>query len=517
MNKTLKIGLFYNIIIKQYYNKLINDILVRLLMLNIVKPLLYSPAGDIQKAISALFFGADGIYIGLNKFGLRRSGKVNEIELKDLIDFCHKESKKIDITLNAYIRDDEIEDIRNYLEKIFELNPDSIIISDPAIIQICSEFFSDLYKSEKLNDNNDLKIPYLTLSTQANTTNFYAMKFWNKNGIKRIVAARELSLFEIFQIKQRHEKENLSFELEVFIHGAMCISLSGRCLLSLYMTNKKLSNKGSDYLRDANRGECVHPCRFAYLVEQSRPNEYFPIEEDGKYTYILSSKDLCLIYYIPLFMYAGVNAFKIEGRMKSSFYTSTITYAYRLAIDKACQIFNDIEISHEDLINFFNNPSSFLHQFPEWKEFVDSISVYTDLASHRPYTTGFYFKMEHPDYMMPLYDNKIIQKYLIVAESILQSKFSEFNEKSDELKGIKLHENQFFIYAKNSVSLNGLTLYLFSIKGINIIQEYNIFDLFMNKTDLIKHSNYYILELKENFVSKISLSKDDIFFIYKNN
>ncbi len=470
-------------------------------MSKIFKPTLYSPAGDIKKGLSALFYGADGVYIGLDKFGLRKTQEIDFNELKEFINIAHQNDKKVDITLNAYLKNDEIEELKNYLEKIISLKPDSIIFSDPSVILIYFDLIEKLSKSLKLEF-----LPILTLSTQSNTTNFYSMKFWAKQGVKRIVSARELTLLEIYQIKKEEKKQKLDFELEVFVHGAMCVSLSGRCLLSLYMTNKKFSKKVSEHQRDANRGECVHPCRFAYLVEQSRKDEYFPIEEDGRYSYILSSKDLCLLYYIPLFLFSSVDAFKIEGRMKSSLYTSSITFAYRKAIDKAYEIFKDIEVEEKDLIRYLENPSSFLYDFSDWKNFVDKINIYTDLASHRPYTTGFYFFQEHPDYMMPLDNSQLIQPYLIVAEYIGNSLGKE-----------RLKPNQFVIFAKNSIKIEDSLFFLFCKNGIFSLKNFKILDLTQNPITLIQHSKNYIIEFEENLLSLTDLSKDQIFFIFCEN
>ena len=207
-------------------------------MAKISKPTLYSPAGNIKKAFSSIYFGADGIYIGSNKYELRKSDVIAQEELKNLIEFCHKNNKKIDITLNAYLREFEIDDFIKHLKMIVSLNPDSIIISDPAVIILYEEL-----KEQMTNKTNITQFPELILSTQANSSNFYSMKFWNKQGVRRIVAARELSLNEIYQIKKNQKEKGYSFEIEAFIHGAMCVSISGRCLLSLYMTNKKLSEK----------------------------------------------------------------------------------------------------------------------------------------------------------------------------------------------------------------------------------------------------------------------------------
>lgn len=478
-------------------------------MAKIKKPILYSPAGNIKKAEAAIYYGADGIYLGLDKFGLRKTDNIDFEELRSFINKCNNEKVRVDITLNAFLSDFEIEDFNNYLKTVLSLNVDSIIISDPGVIIIYEELIKNL-KEKNLID----KVPSLTLSTQANTSNFYSMKFWNQQGISRIVAARELSLKELYQINKKKFQENFNFEIEVFIHGAMCVSISGRCLLSLYMTNKKFSKKGSDYPRDANRGQCVHPCRFAYIVEQSRENEYFPIEEDGRFSYILSSKDLCLFPYIPLLMFANLDALKIEGRMKSAFYTSSITHAYRSAIEQAYKIFNNIEIEEDKLLIYFDNPELFLNDYPNWSEFVKNYSIFTELASHRLYTTGFYFKQEYPDFMMPPNENKLIQNYILLAESLRFEEIVKIDFLNKFVKNSNITKNQFVIFSKNSFSKNINSLFIFSKRGIEKINDINILDLSFNKIDSIYHSNYYIIELENYIIEKLNLKKEDIFFLY---
>ncbi len=486
-------------------------------MLKIKKPVLYSPAGNILKAYTAFYFGADGVYIGSNKFGLRKSEEISYDKLKNLLEYFHKNNKKVDITLNAYLKDYEIDQFNKYFVDIIKLKPDSIIISDPVVIILYEELKEKL-RIEYVNKLDIANLPSLTLSTQANATNFISMKFWNRQGIKRIVSARELSLKELYNIKKRQIEENLNFEIEIFIHGAMCVSISGRCLLSLYMTNKKLSNKGTDNPRDANKGECVHPCRFAYLVEKTRENEFFPIEEDDRYSYILSSKDLCLLRYLPLFMYANIDAFKIEGRMKSAFYAATTTLAYRKAIDKAYEIFKNIEINEETFFEYLKDPEKFVLSYPKWNSFTENLKIYTELASHRPYTTGFYFDNENPDYMMPLYESKLIQKYILFGEyypnsfyenNIIGNNFGDnykFNSNSD----FNLNYNQILFFAKNSFNLNNISLYIFSIDGIKKLNNFSILDLNKTKTNLIQHSKFYILQ----FDADEFINKNQIFFLF---
>ncbi|MCM8710468.1 U32 family peptidase [Clostridium sp. SYSU_GA19001] len=303
------------------------------------KPELLAPAGNLEKLKTAINFGADAVYLGGNKLNLRAfADNFGNDELKKGIEYAHKKGKKVYVTLNVFPHNEDLEGLEEYLTQLYNLNVDAIIVSDPGIIMTAREIVPDLE---------------LHLSTQANNVNWKSALFWHKIGIKRIVLARELSLK---QIKYIREKLPESCELEAFVHGSMCMSYSGRCLLSNYMTG-----------RDANRGECAQPCRYKYyLMEEKRPGEFFPVFEDEKGTYIMNSKDLCMIQHIPELVNSGITSFKIEGRMKSSFYVATVVKAYREAIDV-----------------YFNNPKEY--KFDEkWMNILE-------MASHREYHTGFYF------------------------------------------------------------------------------------------------------------------------------
>lgn len=265
---------------------------------------LLSPAGNLEKLKFAVYYGADAVYFSYKDFGLR-SGAVNFTitDIEEAMRFLHSRGKKGYVTLNIYARNKDFKELETVLYKLDDAGIDAFIVSDPGII----------YLIRKLG----IKKP-IHLSTQANTTNINAVKFWEEQGIRRIILARELDLKDIETICK-----NTSVEIEVFIHGAMCISYSGRCYLSNYMTK-----------RDANRGECSQPCRWKYyLVEETRQGEFFEVLEDKNGSYILNSKDLCLIDYIAKLKDVGVQSFKIEGRMKSIFYTSLVTAAYRQAIE----------------------------------------------------------------------------------------------------------------------------------------------------------------------------------------
>ncbi len=269
------------------------------------KPELVSPAGDLKKLRYALSFGADAVYIGGQEFSLRvRAKNFSRGEMEEGVSFAHRLGKKVYITLNAYLRNDELKKAKEYLGFLSDIGVDGVIVSDPGIIWMAKKEFPTLP---------------LHLSTQQNVTNYLAARFYHELGIERIVLAREVSLSEIKRIK----RELPLLELEVFIHGAMCIAYSGRCLLSEYFLR-----------RGANRGDCAQSCRWTYyLMEQKRPGEYFPVFEDDRGTYILSSKDLMTLPILDKLIEAKIESFKIEGRVKTLHYVSTVTYVYRKAID----------------------------------------------------------------------------------------------------------------------------------------------------------------------------------------
>jgi putative protease len=278
-------------------------------------PELVLPAGNLKKLKYAFMYGADACYFGIPSFSIRnRSTQFTITDIKMGVEYAHSLGKKIYITINTYPHNQDLIKLIPYLQKLKKTKLDAIVLSDPGVLNLVKKY---LPKTK------------IHLSTQANTVNLEAVKFWQKQGVSRIILARELSLKEISEIKKACPK----MELEVFIHGAMCIAYSGRCLLSMYLTS-----------RDANQGECTQPCRWKYkthfqskeyfLEEDLRRNEFWPIEEDKKGTYIMNSRDLCLIDYIPQLIKAGVDAFKVEGRAKSIYYLSIVAKTYRGAIDK---------------------------------------------------------------------------------------------------------------------------------------------------------------------------------------
>lgn len=300
---------------------------------------LLAPAGDLEKLKTAIIYGADAVYFGGELFSLRAgAGNLTLDEMREGCAFAHERGKRCYLTINIFAHNEDIEPLTEYLNEIKNIDIDAFIVSDPGIIDLIQEIIPNAE---------------IHLSTQANMTNYRTANFWYKMGVKRLVLARELTFEEIKGVRA-HIPEDM--ELEAFVHGAMCISYSGRCLLSNFMIE-----------RDANRGACAHPCRWKYsLVEEKRPGEYYPVEEDGRGTYILNSRDLCMIEHLPEIIESGIMSAKIEGRMKSSFYVATIIHAYRQAIDA-----------------YFADPYNY--------EFKEEWLTELKKASHREFTTGFYF------------------------------------------------------------------------------------------------------------------------------
>ena len=300
-----------------------------------------SPAGNMDKLKMAIRFGADAVYCAGQSFGLRASSSnFSNEELKEAVEFVHSHGKKIYVTCNIIPHNEDLVGLEDYLKFLESIKVDAIIVADLGIFLLAKRVAPNLERH---------------VSTQANTTNYLTTEFWKEQGATRVVVAREVSIADI-----KTMKEAADIEIEAFVHGAMCISYSGRCLLSNYFTT-----------RDANRGQCTQACRWKYsLVEENRPGEYYPIEEDQHGTYIFNSKDLCLLKYIPDLVEAGVDSLKIEGRMKSVHYAATVTKVYREAVD-----------------SYLADPEHYEVK-PEWIEELEKIS-------HRPYTEGF--SVEKPD------------------------------------------------------------------------------------------------------------------------
>ena len=304
-------------------------------MRKLVKPELLAPAGNFEKGKIALIYGADAIYLGGKMFGLRAfADNFSFEEMQEIVGFAHSLGKKVYVTVNIFAHNEDIRQLPDYLRQVAAAGADALLISDLGVWSVAKETVPELP---------------LHVSTQANTTNFATVRAWEQLGAERVVLARELSLREIKEIGSQTE-----VELECFIHGAMCISYSGRCLLSAYLTG-----------RDGNRGACAQACRWKYsLVEEKRPGQFFEMQENSRGTFIMNSKDLCLIEYLPELIRAGVCSFKIEGRMKSAHYVATVVSVYRKAIDACWQ-----DLEH--------------YQVPKcWMTELEKIS-------HRPYTTGF--------------------------------------------------------------------------------------------------------------------------------
>lgn len=267
---------------------------------------LLAPAGDFERLQAAVAYGADAVYMGGTAFGLRAAAKNFEApQMVEAIKYAHNHGVRAYVTVNIFAHNSDIEQMTDYLKELEAIAADALIISDPGVFDLARDVVPNIE---------------LHISTQANTTNYRSVLFWAKLGVRRVILARELSLKEITEIS---EKTGGQIQLEAFVHGSMCMAYSGRCLLSAYMNG-----------RDANRGACSNNCRFKYaLVEELRPGEYFPISEEAEGTYILNSKDLCMIEYIPAMAAAGLSCLKIEGRMKTPYYVATVTRAYRRAID----------------------------------------------------------------------------------------------------------------------------------------------------------------------------------------
>ncbi len=326
-------------------------------------PELLIPASSLEVLKTAVIFGADAVYIGGGAFGLRAKAKnFSHEEMREGIEFAHSHGVKVYVTVNILAHNRDLPGVREYLKELKELSPDALIIADPGIFEMAKEICPEIERH---------------ISTQANNTNYATYRFWWKQGAKRVVSARELSLQEIKEIRANIPEE---MEIESFVHGAMCISYSGRCLLSNYFTG-----------RDANQGACTHPCRWKYaVVEETRPGEYMPVYENERGTFIFNSKDLCMIEYIPELAAAGIDSLKIEGRMKTALYVATVARTYRKALD-----------------DYAKSPEIYRKNMP-W--YLSQISNCT----YRQFTTGFYFGK--PDENTQIYDNNTyVREYVYLG------------------------------------------------------------------------------------------------------
>lgn len=338
------------------------------------------PAGSLDVLKTAVVYGADAVYIGGEAFGLR--AKAHNFSLEDMkegVEFAHNRGVKVYVTANILAHNDDLEGVEQYFEELKSVKPDALIISDPGVFAIAKRVLPETE---------------LHVSTQANNTNYGTYLFWYQQGAKRVVSARELSLKEIREIRARIPED---MEIESFMHGAMCISYSGRCLLSNFFTG-----------RDANQGACTHPCRWKYsIVEETRPGEYMPVYENERGTYIFNSKDLCMIEHIPELIDAGIDSFKIEGRMKTALYVATVARTYRKAID-----------------DFKKDPELYRQNMEWYKEEIGK-------CTYREFTTGFYFGKPGAD--AQIYDNNTYVKnftYLGTVENVDERGFAKIEQKN---------------------------------------------------------------------------------------
>ncbi|MBQ9420237.1 MAG: U32 family peptidase [Lachnospiraceae bacterium] len=327
------------------------------------KPELLLPAGNLDTLKTAIAYGADAVYIGGEAFSLRaKADNFDKETMTEAIAFAHERDVKVYVTVNIFAHNEDIEKAGPYLRELAGIHPDALIISDPGLFMMAREIAPEI----------DIHV-----STQMNSTNYETFLFWHRLGAKRVVNARELSLKELKEIRAKIPGD---MEIESFVHGAMCISYSGRCLLSGYMTG-----------RSANLGACTHPCRWNYSVmEEKRPGEYFPVEEDERGTYIFNSKDLCMIEHIPEMIEAGIDSFKVEGRMKTQLYVAAAARAYRNAID-----------------DYFTDPALYQKRLSLYKEEIGK-------CTYREFTTGFYFGKPNED--AQIYDsNTYVRNYTFLG------------------------------------------------------------------------------------------------------
>ena len=338
------------------------------------------PAGSLEVLKVAVDYGADAVYIGGQAYGLRAKADNFSIdEMKEAAAYAHAKNAKVYVTANIFAHNYDIDGMKTYFEQLKDTGVDAVLVSDPGIFTLAKETMPDME---------------LHISTQANNTNYLTYNFWYKLGAKRVVTARELSLAEIRQIRD-HIPDDM--EIESFMHGAMCISYSGRCLLSSYFTG-----------RDANRGACTHPCRWKYhIVEETRPGEYMPVNEDDRGTYIFNSKDLCMIEHMDDIINSGIDSLKIEGRMKTALYVATVARTYRKAID-----------------DYMESPEKYQANMPWYQEQISN-------CTYRQFTTGFFYGK--PDENTQIYDNNTYQKeytYLGFAEAVDERGYAQITQRN---------------------------------------------------------------------------------------
>lgn len=344
------------------------------------KPEILAPASSLEVLKTAIYYGADAVYIGGEMYGLRAKAKnFSREDMREGIQYAHEFGRKVYVTANITAHNRDLTGVEEYFRELKEMKPDALIISDPGVFSIAREVCPEL----------DIHI-----STQANNVNYRTFQFWQQQGAVRVVTARELSLEEIGDIR-RHISDDM--EIETFVHGAMCISYSGRCLLSHYFTG-----------RDANLGACTHPCRWKYyIMEESRPGEYLPVEENDRGTYIFNSKDLCMIEHIPELLDAGIDSFKIEGRMKTALYVAAVTRTYRQAVD-----------------DYAEDPEKYRQRLSYYREEIAK-------CTYRQFTTGFFFGSTSHD--TQIYDNATyVQEYRYLGriEEVTEDGLAGFEQKN---------------------------------------------------------------------------------------
>lgn len=389
---------------------------------------LLSPAGDMEKLKTAFYFGADAVYMAGKKFGLRAfSSNFDEDELKQSVEFAHSLGKKCYITLNILAHNSDFNGLEEYVKYLDEIKVDAVIVSDIGIMSVI----------KNVAPNMEIHV-----STQASVTNKYSAMEYVKYGAKRLVLARELSINEIKEIRDYLPKDIV---LETFIHGAMCISYSGRCLLSNYLTG-----------RDSNRGACVQACRWEYSIREKNRDNYLDIQEDDKGTYILNSKDLCMIEYIKELYDAGVRSFKIEGRMKSPYYVATVTNAYRRAID-----------------DFYND-----------KPFNTELKDELEKASHRRYTTGFYFGSNDKEC---LETSTPIQSYEFMA--LVKEDSKNGYALIEQRNRFKVGDTLEILSPTDSFNKTIVVTELLNTEGAKVMDAYKVQQPLYIKTDIILRKN----------------------------
>ncbi len=363
------------------------------------KPELLIPASSLEVLKEAVYFGADAVYIGGEAYGLRAKARnFDKEDMKAGIAFARERGVKVYVTANILAHNEDLAGVEEYFSFLNGIRPDALIISDPGIFSIAKKVCPGIE---------------IHISTQANNTNYLTYRFWYEQGAKRVVSARELSLAEIRKIREEIPED---MEIESFVHGAMCISYSGRCLLSSFLAG-----------RDANRGECTHPCRWKYaVVEEKRPGEYYPLEENERGTYIFNSKDLCMIEHIPELCDAGIDSFKIEGRMKTALYVASVTRTYRMAID-----------------DYFEDPGKYRDHMDLYREEIAK-------CTYRQFTTGFYFG--RPNEETQIYDsNTYVNEYIYlgIVEEALPGNVVRITQRNKFLVGDRIE-----IMKKNGENLD---------------------------------------------------------------